>query len=254
MPKGLHVCSEIGKLRKVMLHRPGEELLNLSPDNLMPLLFDDIPYLRVAQEEHDTFARMLREQGVEVLYLEDLVAEALEAHPEARPEFTDRWIAECHASGRHVIDAVRERLDSIEDTREFVQKTFVGIRADELDLTPAQAGSLADLVSIGDGTSGSLVVDPIPNTYFTRDSFSIIRSGVSINRMYTSTRRRAPPRDALWRLRVPLPPRVRGHPALVRPVEPLPCGRRRHPGPQCLHHRGGHERAHGGRGDRPPGP
>ena len=83
MAGGLHVHSEIGELRRVMLHRPAGELLNLSPDTLGPLLFDDIPFLRVAQEEHDAFAGMLRQEGVEVVYLEDLVAEALDAHPEA---------------------------------------------------------------------------------------------------------------------------------------------------------------------------
>ena len=69
MTKGLHVPSEIGKLRKVCLHRPGDELLNLPPDELERLLFDDVPFLEVAQQEHDTFAQILRDQGVEVLSL-----------------------------------------------------------------------------------------------------------------------------------------------------------------------------------------
>ena len=79
MYEGLNVRSEIGRLRKVMLSRPGAELLNLSPDTLAPLLFDDIPFLEEAQREHDAFARMLSEEGVEVLYLDELVAEALDA-------------------------------------------------------------------------------------------------------------------------------------------------------------------------------
>ena len=190
MAQGLHVCSEIGRLRTVMLHRPGEELLNLSPDNLSPLLFDDIPFLQVAQQEHDTFEHMLRDQGVQVLYLEDLVTEALDASAGAREEFTDQWLRECNATGKRVLGAVRERLNAIEDTSEFVRKTCEGVRADELDLTPSQASSLADLVSIGGDYSGALVVDPIPNTYFTRDDFTIIGRGVSINRMHTYTRRR----------------------------------------------------------------
>ena len=78
MTKGLHVPSEIGKLRKVCLHRPGDELLNLPPDELERLLFDDVPFLEVAQQEHDTFAQILRDQGVEVLYLENLVAEVFD--------------------------------------------------------------------------------------------------------------------------------------------------------------------------------
>ena len=64
---GLHNTSEIGRLRRVMLHRPGRELENLMPDNLERLLFDDIPYLKAAQAEHDAFAACLRQNGVEVV-------------------------------------------------------------------------------------------------------------------------------------------------------------------------------------------
>ena len=74
---GLHNTSEIGRLRKVMLHRPGRELENLMPEYLERLLFDDIPYLKVAQAEHDAFAQCLRENGAEVVYLQDLVEETL---------------------------------------------------------------------------------------------------------------------------------------------------------------------------------
>ena len=76
---GIHVTSEIKPLKKVLLHRPGKELLNLTPDTLGRLLFDDIPFLKVAQAEHDRFAEILRENGVEVVYLEDLMAEVLDA-------------------------------------------------------------------------------------------------------------------------------------------------------------------------------
>ena len=91
--------SEIGPLRTVMLHRPGDELLNLSPDSLDRLLFDDIPFLEGAQREHDTFARMLAEEGVEVLYLDQLVAEAIDAAPDGRELFVDRYVAECGLEG-----------------------------------------------------------------------------------------------------------------------------------------------------------
>ena len=74
----INVKSEIAPLKKVLLHRPGNELLNLTPDSLGRLLFDDIPFLPEAQKEHDEFANILRENGVEVVYLEDLMAEVLE--------------------------------------------------------------------------------------------------------------------------------------------------------------------------------
>ena len=73
METGIHNTSEIGRLKRVMLHRPGGELENLMPEYLERLLFDDIPYLREAQREHDAFADCLRGQGVEVVYLTDLV-------------------------------------------------------------------------------------------------------------------------------------------------------------------------------------
>ena len=74
---GLHNTSEIGRLKKVMLHRPGKELENLMPEYLERLLFDDIPYLKVAQAEHDAFAQCLRDNGAEVVYLRDLVEETV---------------------------------------------------------------------------------------------------------------------------------------------------------------------------------
>ena len=81
------VQSEIGPLKKVLLHRPGKELEYLVPGELERLLFDDIPFLAVARREHDTFARILREQGAEVVYLEDLMAETLRAVPGLREPF-----------------------------------------------------------------------------------------------------------------------------------------------------------------------
>ncbi len=190
MYQGLNVHSEIGQLRKVMLHRPGDELLNLSPDSLAPLLFDDIPFLHEAQAEHDVFARMLAEEGVEVLYLDRLAAEALDAHPGARDEFCERWLDESGIEGAGVRRAVRELLDSIEDTVELVDKTIEGVRADEIDLGPTAWASLADLMLTDGNADASLVVDPIPNIYFTRDTFSVIGRGVSMNRMLSVTRRR----------------------------------------------------------------
>lgn len=111
----LSVTSEIGRLRRVCLHRPGNELLNLMPADLGRLLFDDIPFLEVAQAEHDRFAALLRREGVEVLYLERLVAEALEAVPGARAEFTSQYLAECGVHDNVALAAIRELLDSIHD-------------------------------------------------------------------------------------------------------------------------------------------
>ena len=91
---GIHVYSEIKPLKRVLLHRPGDEFLNLTPNTLERLLFDDIPYLKKAQEEHDVFAGALRAEGVEVVYLVDLAAEALDTHPKVREKFLKQFIKE----------------------------------------------------------------------------------------------------------------------------------------------------------------
>ena len=90
--KGICVRSEIKPLKKVLLHRPGRELLHLTPDRLPELLFDDIPFLKVAQQEHDAFAQILRSNGTEVVYLEDLMAEVLKLHPEQTKPFLYQWL------------------------------------------------------------------------------------------------------------------------------------------------------------------
>jgi arginine deiminase len=186
---GLHVPSEISPLRKVCLHRPGEELLNLPPDDLSALLFDDIPFLEVAQQEHDVFADILRGEGVEVVYLEDLVAEAFDAVPGTRERFLDEYLDECGLKGSEMLEAARERLEDIHDNRAFVCKTMAGLTKAEVDLPLSATSTLAALV--GDmGSESDLLVPPMPNLYFTRDPFAVIGSGVTLNHMYSRTRRR----------------------------------------------------------------
>ena len=90
----IHVTSEIKPLKKVLVHRPGKELLNLTPDTLSRLLFDDIPYLKDAQAEHDEFVQILRDNGIKVVYLEDLMAETLDANPQIKPGFLRQFIYE----------------------------------------------------------------------------------------------------------------------------------------------------------------
>lgn len=188
--KGIHVKSEIGKLKKVCLHRPGDELLNLPPDELERLLFDDIPFLEVAQQEHDRFAEILREQGVEVLYLENLVAEVFDAHPETRQEFLDQYIDEAGIKGQIMRSIVREKLDSITDNLEFVKKTMVGLAKTEIEMPLRSSATLDELISAYSDNQSDLIIDPMPNLYFMRDPFATVGEGVSLNRMYSVTRNR----------------------------------------------------------------
>lgn len=181
----IHVYSEIGKLKKVMLHRPGKEIENLMPDYLERLLFDDIPFLENAQKEHDAFAEALRNEGIEVLYLEKLAAESL-INEEVRTAFIDEYIAEANIRGRATKEAIRNMLMSIEDNQELIDKTMAGIQKSELPEISDEEKGLTDLVE----SDYPFAIDPMPNLYFTRDPFATIGAGVSLNHMFSETRNR----------------------------------------------------------------
>ena len=145
METGIHNTSEIGRLRKVMLHRPGQELENLMPEYLERLLFDDIPYLKEAQAEHDAFAQCLRDAGVEVVYLMDLVVNSLTS-PEVRQELLTQFLDEAGLPDEAARDAVEEYLSGMND-REMVAAMMAGIRRSDLELLP-KGDKLARLLHI----------------------------------------------------------------------------------------------------------
>ena len=178
----LHVYSEIGTLKKVLLHEPGEELNNLTPKYLEELLFDDIPWLKLAKEEHRAFAGALRDNGVEVVYLVDLMVDVLK-NKKVRLEFIDKFIEEASISSHTLKDVVRKYLDNIKDNRELVLKCIAGIKRTEL--IGSKKRTLQDYV-----VSSPFVTNPMPNLYFTRDPFVILNDGVIINKMYSKTRQR----------------------------------------------------------------
>ena len=182
---GVNVKSEIKPLKKVLLHRPGKELLNLTPNTLEELLFDDIPFLKVAQEEHDAFAQALRDNGVEVVYLEDLMTEVLDQNPDVRETFLKQFIEEAGIRTDRYQKIIFDYLnDNYPENKDLVLKTMEGINLTELHTD--KSNSLVDLVS----EASKMVVAPMPNLYFTRDNFAMIGNGVSINRMYSVTRNR----------------------------------------------------------------
>ncbi len=179
----INVHSEIGKLTKVLLHRPGRELLNLTPDTLEELLFDDIPFLERAQKEHDEFAQILRDNGAEVVYLEDLMAETLDQNPELREEFLKQFISEAGVDSDENFDRVFDYLNAIKDNKELVLKTMEGVTFKELGTNEE---TLADMVGYGK----DLILNPMPNLYFTRDPFASVGNGIVLNKMYSETRNR----------------------------------------------------------------
>ena len=183
----INVTSEIKPLKKVLLHRPGNELLNLTPNTLGDLLFDDIPYLPVAQREHDEFARVLKENGVEVVYLEKLMAEVLALSDEIREEFIRQFIYEAGIRTPKYRDLVFQYLNSFKDEYELVLKTMEGIQIYEINRDQRKdEKSLVDLVT----EETDFLADPMPNLYFTRDNFASIGRGISLNKMYSVTRNR----------------------------------------------------------------
>ncbi|MEL3906650.1 MAG: arginine deiminase [Treponema sp.] len=178
------VTSEIGRLKKVILHRPGKELLYLTPDTLDELLFDDIPFLKTAQAEHDAFAHILSDNGVQIIYLEDLAAEAIGQDMGIREAFLHQYIAEAGIVSADYTAAVFDYLNGIRDSKALILKTMAGVPIHELAVQPKK--SLSQYVL---GEHGMLI-NPMPNLYFTRDPFSFIGHGVSLNRMHSLTRNR----------------------------------------------------------------
>ncbi len=183
MSSPIHVYSEIGKLKTVMLHRPGKELENLAPDILHRMLIDDIPYLKIAQEEHDAFAHVLRQQGIKVLYLEDLLAESL-TDEKVRRAFLDQLLDESSIKKQDPLHQLLLNYLQELPTKEMVKTVIAGIRKSTIhNSTP----SLADLAEDPDYP---FYLDPMPNVYFTRDQQAAIGSGMTINRMTFRARRR----------------------------------------------------------------
>ena len=183
----INVKSEIGPLKKVLLHRPGNELLNLTPDTLGRLLFDDIPFLPEAQKEHDEFAHILKENGIEVVYLEDLMAEVLSLNEEISDKFIRQFIYEAGIRTPKYKNLVFDYLKSFKNKKELVLKTMEGIKIGEISRAKRNVEqSLVDFV----GEESDFLADPMPNLYFTRDPFASAGNGIILNKMYSVTRSR----------------------------------------------------------------
>ena len=183
----IHITSEIAPLKKVLLHRPGNELLNLTPDTLGRLLFDDIPFLPDAQKEHDEFANILKTNGVEVVYLEDLMAEVLESSPDVEDKFLKQFILEAGINTPKYKNLVFDYLKAFTNKKELVLKTMEGIKVIEINRERREVEkSLVDLVQ----EESDFLADPMPNLYFTRDPFASVGNGAILNKMYSVTRSR----------------------------------------------------------------
>jgi arginine deiminase len=171
--------SEVGRLRTVMLHRPGPELKRLTPRNNDKLLYDAIPWVGRAQEEHDAFAETLRNRGVEVLFLTDLLTETLERE-DTRAHAIEEALADLDIG-----DTMRRYLEGLlgdASPEELTGYLTAGIRNDEVR---GGFGLVTSLLAYDD-----FLIDPLPNLLFTRDSSVWIRDRVAITSLAMPARKR----------------------------------------------------------------
>ncbi len=171
--------SEVGRLRTVMLHRPGPELKRLTPRNNDKLLFDGIPWVHRAQDEHDAFATELRNRGVEVLYLTELLTETLQQE-DARAAAIEEALRDLDLG-----DTMRGYLEGLLGDAEPAELTTyltAGIRNDEVR---GGFGLVTSLLAYDD-----FLIDPLPNLLFTRDSSVWVRDRVVITSLAMPARKR----------------------------------------------------------------
>jgi arginine deiminase len=175
----LGVHSEVGKLRKVMVCRPGLAHLRLTPDNCRDLLFDDVIWVQEGLKEHYTFAQQMRDRGIDVVDMHDLLAETLLV-PTARAWVLDRKI-NANMVSRIGLEELRAWLDEM-PAKDLAERLIGGITTSEvpLDIYQRLSGHIDPI---------RFVIPPLPNTMFTRDTTCWIYGGVSLNPMYWPARR-----------------------------------------------------------------
>ncbi|WP_374727443.1 arginine deiminase [Haloactinomyces albus] len=175
------MASEVGPLQTVLLHRPGTELKRLTPRNSDQLLFDAIPWVDRAQDEHDAFADTLRSRGVEVLLLHDLLVETL-GDPRARAAATHSGVDE-RRLGTEIADTLRSHLSSVDDST-LARTLIAGMTFEELPAAEGQ--SLVRRMH----HAHDFVIDPLPNLLFTRDSSVWVGNRVAVTALAMPARRR----------------------------------------------------------------
>ena len=182
MYNGIHNYSEIGTLKKVLLHRPGAELEALTPDTLGKLLFEDIPFLSVAQKEHDAFAKLLEDNGTEVVYIVDEAAKVM-ADPRIKQEFIDEFLRLSRINSKGMRAALTVYLMGM-DNKKMIETVIAGIKRSVIKTE--KATSLMDLIEGED----PFVSEPMPNLFMPRDPAACVGDGIAICNMFTDARRR----------------------------------------------------------------
>ncbi len=179
----LSITSEIGKLRSVLLHRPGKELERLTPAYLEEMLFDDIPWLKQIQLEHDQFAAVLRNHDSEVLYYSDLLSDIL-INSNVKSEVINDVISFSHIQNQYLVSEITDYLIS-KSPAELAEIIIAGLSISDL---PGKKGRsrLSDYIN----EAFPFYISPLINLYFTRDPGAAIGNRMSISSMKTEARRR----------------------------------------------------------------
>ncbi|EDS71704.1 arginine deiminase [Anaerofustis stercorihominis] len=177
----LSINSEIGKLNKILLHRPGFELDRITPEDLKEVLFDDIPWMSRMRKEHDGFAKVLKETGTEVLFVTDCLLEVINNNEQAKKELVELALEEVQYDNI-TINGLREFLLSL-DNKELIRCIIAGLSESEVKSSRV---TLSDYMQ----DKYPYYFKPIPNLYFMRDVGVVIKNGVALSRMKTPIRRR----------------------------------------------------------------
>ncbi|WP_395319666.1 arginine deiminase [Fructilactobacillus frigidiflavus] len=170
MTKGIQVNSEIGKLRKVLVHRPGAEIENIIPDMMKEMLFDDVPFLKIAQAEHDEFTQLLRERGTETIYIEALLEDIL-SDPQVKTAFLAAYLKEYQYD--QVLQTEIINYFNTLPVAEVVSTVYAGLRKETFALKYE---------------TNPFILKPMPNAYFTRDPQAMMGIGLTINKMTFAVR------------------------------------------------------------------
>ena len=181
-PAGYGVHSEVGKLRKVLVCAPGLAHRRLTPTNCDDLLFDDVMWVQNAQRDHFDFMTKMRERGVEVVELHNLVAEILD-NPDAKAWLLDRKII-ANEVGLGLVDETRSFLEGL-DSRTLAEFLIGGLSTSDLpeDFRPAYIALAREKTGVRD-----YLMPPLPNTIYTRDTTCWIYGGVTLNPLYWPAR------------------------------------------------------------------
>ncbi|SNX53857.1 arginine deiminase [Thermoanaerobacterium sp. RBIITD] len=177
-----HVSSEIGNLNAVILHRPGKELERLTPQNLTELLFDDIPWVKKIQEEHDKFAKVLRDNGITVLYIKDLLKDVLRSE-NIKGQFINDLLMINGITSYEIKNYLKDLLLNMPSDN-VAEIAISGLEKGDINCNNMPIG-LAEYIY----EDHYFYIKPVPNMYFTRDPGTMIDGGLMISSMKTAARK-----------------------------------------------------------------